>query len=148
MMDAAGIERAEVCAMSEGGALGALLAATHPERVSRLVLLNSAFKVQPHMPGWRTQIETGWGEGILFEEFLPEVAHVPGARDLWAKTQRMSASRGIALRYFDLMLDIDVTPVLPAVTAPTLVLHGTEDIVIPAEHTRELADRIPGAAYR
>ena len=148
VMDAAGLERAEICALSEGGALGALLAATHPERVSRLVLLNAVFQALPIIKDWRPAIESGWGEGILLEEFMPEVAHLPLARELWAKTQRMSASRGIALRYLDQMRHLDVSSALPAITAPTLVLHGTEDIIVPAEHTRELADRVSGAVYR
>ena len=148
VMDATGMERADVCALSEGGALGAILAATHPERVSRLVLLNAAYEAQQRFADWRPEIEAGWGEGALFEQFLPEVQDVPGARELWARTQRMSASRGMALLYFDLMFEVDAAPALPAITAPTLVLHGVEDRIIPAEHIRELASRIPGAEYR
>jgi pimeloyl-ACP methyl ester carboxylesterase len=34
---------------------------------------------------------------------------------------------------------------LPSLRVPTLVLHGTEDRVIPVENGRRLAERIPGA---
>src|SRR5437764_3280154 len=42
VMDAVGSERAVLCGMSEGGAIGAAFAATYPRRVSALVLLNGA----------------------------------------------------------------------------------------------------------
>ena len=41
VMDAEGIERAHVLGLSEGGIMGQLFAALHPERVDRLVLVNS-----------------------------------------------------------------------------------------------------------
>jgi class 3 adenylate cyclase len=42
---------------------------------------------------------------------------------------------------------LDVRPILPTITAPTLVIHARDDPVVPAQSGRYLADRIPGARY-
>jgi pimeloyl-ACP methyl ester carboxylesterase len=42
---------------------------------------------------------------------------------------------------------VDVTPLLPAVRAPTLVLHARHDGVAPFEEGRLLASSIPGARF-
>ncbi|MCJ7491195.1 MAG: adenylate/guanylate cyclase domain-containing protein, partial [Dehalococcoidia bacterium] len=44
-------------------------------------------------------------------------------------------------------LDIDVRPLLPRVTVPTLVIHLRGDMVAPFESGRELATGIPGARF-
>ena len=38
-------------------------------------------------------------------------------------------------------------PILPTITAPTLVIHAREDPVVPVQEGRYLADHIPGARY-
>jgi hypothetical protein len=43
--------------------------------------------------------------------------------------------------------DIDVRPALPAITAPTLVLHRSGDRLAPSGHARALADSIPNARH-
>ena len=42
---------------------------------------------------------------------------------------------------------IDVRPILPTITVPTLVIHAREDLVVPVQAGRYLADHIPGARY-
>ena len=49
------------------------------------------------------------------------------------------------LRYFRRMPDIDITPLLPCIDAPTLVLAGDHDPIVPPDQARLIADRIPGA---
>jgi class 3 adenylate cyclase len=41
--------------------------------------------------------------------------------------------------------EIDVRPVLPAIRVPTLIVHGTEDSVVPIDAAHWMAERIPGA---
>jgi pimeloyl-ACP methyl ester carboxylesterase len=43
--------------------------------------------------------------------------------------------------------EIDVRPILSAIRVPTLILHRTEDRMVPVEHARYLARHIPGAKY-
>jgi hypothetical protein len=47
----------------------------------------------------------------------------------------------------DAMFPIDVRPILPTITAPTLVIHARDDAGIPVQNGRYLADHIPGARY-
>ena len=48
---------------------------------------------------------------------------------------------------FEAAFRIDVRPILPTITAPTLVIHAREDPVVPVQCGRYLADHIPGARY-
>ncbi len=66
VMDAAGSERAVICGYSEGGAMAALFAATYPERISKLLLLNALMSPagSPILtPETRARVEREWGQG-------------------------------------------------------------------------------------
>jgi class 3 adenylate cyclase len=52
-----------------------------------------------------------------------------------------------AAAQFDVILRGDARPALPLVQAPTLVMHARENMVIPLEHGRFLADNIEGARF-
>jgi class 3 adenylate cyclase len=58
--------------------------------------------------------------------------------------ERMSASPGMARAAFEAMFRIDVRPILPTISAPTLVIHARDEVV-PAQCGRDIADHIPGA---
>ena len=60
--------------------------------------------------------------------------------------ERMCASPGMARATLEAGFRIDVRPILPTITAPTLVIHAREDLV-PVQGGRYLADHIPGARY-
>ncbi len=55
----------------------------------------------------------------------------------------MSASPGMARATMEAMFRIDVRPILPTISAPTLVIHARGDFV-PVQGGRYLADHIPG----
>jgi class 3 adenylate cyclase len=61
--------------------------------------------------------------------------------------ERMSASPGMARASFEAGFRTDVRPILPTLTAPTLVIHAREDNACPVQGGRYLADHIPGARY-
>ena len=61
--------------------------------------------------------------------------------------ERMCASPGMARASLEAAFRIDVRPILPTITAPTLVIHAREDPVVPVQCGRYLADHIPGARY-
>ena len=58
----------------------------------------------------------------------------------------MCASPGMARATLEARFRIDVRPILPTITVPTLVIHAREDL-IPVQWGRYLADHIPGARY-
>ena len=64
-----------------------------------------------------------------------------------AMFERMCASPGMVRATLESNILIDVRPILPTLTAPTLVVHATEDPGVPVQCGRYLADHIPGARY-
>jgi len=83
---------------------------------------------------------SGWGSGAALKALLPSV---PSTRQL-AMLERMSASPGMARATLEAVFRLDVRPILPMITAPTLVIHSRGDAV-PVQGGRYLADHIPGA---
>ena len=84
-----------------------------------------------------------WGEGRVVDLFAPSVANRVQRR-FWATFERAAASPSMARALLDAVFRIDVTPILPSVAVPTLILHRTGD-VIPITNARLMAARIPGA---
>lgn len=161
VLDAADVEYPALVGVSEGGPMSILFAATYPERVRSLLLIGTTARFSQDLPGrpWGLtpeQIEAGfddlenhWGEGALADLFFgPEVAAIPGVREMWGKEQRASASPMMARLMWQAVTEIDVRDVLGSVRTPTLVLGRQGDRIAPVEAARELADRIPNARLR
>ena len=147
VMDAAESDRASILGVSEGGPMSILFAASYPERVDKLVLMNSFASPRSLMAieGAADLVAATWGRGttLTFLSGHSHVEHEVGT--FFARLERNAASPAAARSYVELMLGIDVTPVLGSITAPTLVLHRTGDSAIPIELGREVAAGIPGA---
>jgi class 3 adenylate cyclase len=96
-----------------------------------------------------TLVRHGWGSDaptfrqLFTSAFMPD-ADIDAIR-AFNELQRVSAFADNVVDLFAAMLDIDVRPLLPQVTVPTLVIHRRGDAVVPFESGRELATGIPGA---
>jgi pimeloyl-ACP methyl ester carboxylesterase len=161
VMDAVGSERAALIGISEGGPMSAMFAATHPERVSSLVLYGAMGRTTwaPDYP-WANEadalreaaaefIAPYWGQdarGIL-DLFAPSLADNPEAVALTERLERSSASPAMVQKIFEMFMDIDVRAILPTIQVPTLVLHRRHDRVVNWRAGRALAEAIPGARY-
>jgi class 3 adenylate cyclase len=160
-MDAVGSERAALFGVSEGGPMSLLFAATHPERVSALVVHGAMGRTTeaPDYP-WASPAqalrEAGaelivptWGQDgeTVLELFAPSFARNSDAAAFTARMQRSSASPSMVQQIFEMFLDIDVRAILPTIHVPTLVVHRHGDRVVNRRAGQELADRIPGARY-
>jgi class 3 adenylate cyclase len=158
VMDAAGSERAAICGTLEGGPMALLFAATHPERTEALVLYATFARAtwapgyewawtpeerEPHM----AESVAHWGEGLTVGTVAPSAWDDPAFREWAGRLERLAASPGTIKRILDLIGEFDVRDVLPSIRVPTLVLHRRNDSFIKVEHSRYLADRIPGARY-
>jgi class 3 adenylate cyclase len=146
IMDDIGSRQAVLVGFSEGSPMSALFAATHPDRVSHLVLAGGFAKSYstPELIEQRLKL---WGTGAIIKQLMPEQAENPEAVAQYAKFQRLSASPGTYKAYGLLNILIDVRPILPSVRVPTLVLHRRTDTLVPVEYGRSLAAQIPGAKY-
>lgn len=158
VMDAVGSARAALFGISEGGPMSILFAATYPERVSALVLYGTTarFLVDRDFPcgvpperfeALLAVIEQDWGRGALLEMFAPTVADDQRTREWWGRFQRHAASPGMVRGLMELLAEIDVRAVLPAIRVPTLVLHRTKDRAVPVAAGRYVAEHIPGARF-
>jgi class 3 adenylate cyclase len=156
VMLAANSEQAAMFGVSEGGPMAILFSAAHPERTRGLVLMATFARITacPDYPiGMPTEqlyksveyLEPKWGTGDGLGGWAPSVADDPGARDLFARLQRLASSPGAAMALMSSYMDIDVRPALALVHAPTLVVHRTGDRMVPVAHARYLAEQIDGA---
>ena len=157
VMDAAGSERATLLTLSEGGPMGIVFAATHPDRTSKLILWNTFARLAwaPGVTeGRRQQIivarlrqyEEDWGTGKLIGRFVPSAAGDPSFQEWWGRFERFSMSPGACVDAMRVNFEIDVRDILPSVQVPTLVIRHEGDHV-PRGGQRYLADQIPNARY-
>jgi class 3 adenylate cyclase len=147
VMDAAGIERATVFGSSEGGSLSLMFAATHPERVERLVL-HGTWPRHPTYGKGRPDLDEvaeHWGTGRVYAVVAPGLAADEAGRRFLARYERQSATPRGARLFRMLSGQIDVSDVLGAISVPTLIVHRRDDSRIPFECAEQLADAIPGA---
>ena len=155
VMDAAGSERAAIVGHGHGGQLGALFAASHPERTQALVLINSFARLgrAPDYPAGMpegvqervlTLIQGGWGTGLSLGTLAPDLAVDERARQWWAGVERAAGSPRRAVQKQRFVLELDIRQALSAISVPTLVLCSQGDpYVIPA-HSQYLTEHIAG----
>jgi class 3 adenylate cyclase len=159
VLDAAGSESASVMATNDVGPLGVLMAATHPNRVRSLVLVNSFARglYAPDYPwGWREEAATqmvqdtvtpsediGWGLNFV----APSMAHDAEFRRWFDRAGNRGASPATASALLDVYLQSDVREILAVVNVPTLVIHRGENQATKVEHGRYLAEHIPRAKF-
>ena len=161
VMDAAGSERAALFGISEGGPMSVLFAATHPERVTALILYGAMGRTTeaPDYP-WASPADAlreaaaefivpYWGTDALgtVELFAPSLADDSQAVEFAARIERSAASPGMVWKIFEMFLDMDVRAILPTIHVPTLVLHRRGDRVVNRRAGQELARQIPDARY-
>jgi class 3 adenylate cyclase len=153
--DAAGIDRATVIGLSEGGPLALLFAAAHPDRVRSLVLWGAGARIlhAPDYPdgvdpglaaGLVSAVERKWGTGGAMRYFLDSPDDEATTRVL-ARYERMSASPRGAAEVLRNNIDLDARAVLEVVHVPTLVVHRGADPLVPSALGRYMADHIDGA---
>jgi pimeloyl-ACP methyl ester carboxylesterase/class 3 adenylate cyclase len=159
VMDAAESEQAVLIGILDGGALGALFAATYPERTSALVLFHASprFVRSPELPWLEPRAEyerrieervRHWGdsEWVAAKLLAPAIpTATPRERRDWARYLRLSVSPGSMGAYWRANVDLDVCDVLPLIRVPTLVLSRTNVKRADLRTARYLAKQIPGA---
>jgi pimeloyl-ACP methyl ester carboxylesterase len=161
LMDALGITRARVCGASMGGMIAQHLAARHPDRVSHLTLMMTSSgarrlpQARPHVRGaLLARPKRQDTEAVVAHlEHLFHLIGSPGHRpapDVLRQRLRASVERawrpaGTARQLAAVAADGDRTPLLRRIQAPTTVIHGRDDPLIPPACGEDLARHIPGA---
>jgi class 3 adenylate cyclase len=158
VMDAAESDRSALVGISEGGPLVVLFAATYPERTTALVPWGTFARVlaAPDFPigidpdGVESFLETVravWGSGRAIRFFIRNIPDDPGTSALLARYERSATTPTMAREILRRNIEIDVRSALPAVSAPTLVIHRSGDAIVPVACGKHLADNIADARF-
>ena len=173
LLSALRIPRAHVLGLSMGGMVAQELAINHPEKVSRLVLCSTASKWNPNRE--ESQIESAWDRNASLEKLVELYLSFPFVRDYpidvirknpmvtqaWTAAfvrenpdfvnsylQRLNehpVSDLGASRQFAAVKRHNTQGRLRRIRAPTLVVHGRHDFMIPPENGKCLAEGMSNA---
>ncbi|MEY2422272.1 MAG: hypothetical protein QOI95_2339 [Acidimicrobiaceae bacterium] len=161
VLDDIGSERAALFGVSSGGEVALLLAATFPDRVSAVVVVNSFARVleaadypqgyaAEFVDAFRSEIVKPARDDDRLDDvafIAPSLQHDDAFRRWWKKAGSRGASPALALALFVPVMEGDIRAVLPSIQAPTLVVHRAGNRFVPVSFGRYLADHIPDARY-
>ena len=156
--DAAGVGPMVVLGDLEGGPMAMVFAATYPDRVSALVLVNTYARLlraadypiglPPRVAGSVVAgFERTWGTGEAMLMTAPGAADDLRFRRWQGRYERLAMPRRAARIMFEWAQRFDVRAVLPSIQAPTLVVQRQANRYYRAAYGRYLAKMIPGASY-
>jgi len=160
LLDALGLESAHVAGASFGGLVGIVLAARAPSRIRSLIAVSATERVTPAMAARgapareAAHAAASGGDGGRLLDLVAETT--------WSPEFRAAQSVALAARRHAVSLlprtwfagveqlmasieDLDLTPLLPRISCPSLIVGGEADVTFPVEHSRALAAGIPGA---
>lgn len=157
LLDKIGAKRAHVLGISFGGFVAQDFALRFPERLDRLVLASTSFggpnHVAPTMPVLAAFAST---DGLntadrirkyITVAFSPDFVETSGETvDRFCKLREENfVPRDVYMQQLQSALSFDVEKQLAAITAKVLVLTGDNDVVVPSQNSRNLANAIPNS---
>jgi pimeloyl-ACP methyl ester carboxylesterase len=162
LLDTLGIARAHVVGASMGGMIAQTLAVRHPARVLTLTSIMSSSGAR-NLPPPRIDaflaLTRRPGRHASFEQLVAHYVHLfqvigspryptpePELRErMRAVLARAYRPDGAARQLLAILASGSRARELPTITAPTLVIHGSADRLIPPAAGRDVAARVPGA---
>ena len=166
LLDALGVERAHIVGASLGGMVAQLVAADHPERVLSLTSIMSTTgnpdvpRASPEAlevlnnrgPDPAEDLDGFLAHGFKGAQVIGSPAHPPEPEAYreraLADYNRCYHPPGFARQYAAAMACPDRRPKLATIKAPTVVIHGSADPLVPVEGGRDTAASIAGAELR
>jgi pimeloyl-ACP methyl ester carboxylesterase len=149
VMDAAGIERAAVAAVSNGAPLAAAFAAMYPERVSSLALAMAGCPgMRPPDPLLDTTLELVgeyWTTGLVANMLVQHAPDPDEAVAQLARFERYCCTPSVAVEILRRGSESDLRPFLEHIRAPTLIVNQRRDPIISPDEGAYLAEHIPDA---
>ena len=148
VMDQLAIETCVLAGESSGGAIAQLAASQFPNRITGLILVDSASteraEVAPSAFASACRNYYPAAVAAFVDRCVPEADSEHIRR--WGRNLLMRAEPEQAARLIEMWQDDDV-PELDTrhLTQPTLILHGTEDVIVPIESSRALKELIPNS---
>jgi pimeloyl-ACP methyl ester carboxylesterase len=147
VLDALGIERCILAAESQGGAIAQYAAARSPQRFDGLVLSAPAGTGRSErVSGFADLCRSDYPTAVagFVESCFPESGSDHVKR--WARNVLLRAEPEQAARIIDMWRDDAVPDVDPRqIDLPTLIIHGTDDAIVPIDGSRRLVELLPDA---
>jgi len=165
LLDVIGVAQVDLVGHSWGGAIAACLAEAAPARVRRLVLVDpTVFRMPVPIEGRLAQLPTlgpylfknlyrrnelrrYLGRAFSSDDLLDE-ADVDLYWDRLARAGGREAAHAMLMQLMHSETMAAMLPRLRAIAAPTLVVWGDRDAIVPREHAERVAAAIPGARLR
>ncbi|MGQ0587415.1 MAG: alpha/beta fold hydrolase [Gammaproteobacteria bacterium] len=161
LLDALELPRAHLAGASMGGMIAQIVAAKYPQRIDSLTLIMST-SGHPRLPRPRLELqlrlvkpppandrETLIRHSMQTWRLIGSPRYPPDEKTLRAKVERSydrsSYRAGLARQTLAIIASGSRVPLLGRIAAPTLVIHGAEDPLVPVAAGHDLASRIPGA---
>jgi 3-oxoadipate enol-lactonase len=149
LMDHLGIDRAVIAGCSIGGMVAQWIGARAPDRVTGLVLSNTALKVGT-AASWQDRIDAVTTQGL--RRFAPQIMarwfgpafRASDAARAWENLLMRGDDAGY-IATCRTLAQADLTAVSPSIRCPVLMIAGTDDLSTPPEMVRATAAVIPGA---
>jgi class 3 adenylate cyclase len=155
VMDAAGSASAAIAAWGEGAAIATMFAATHPERVTALVLGSLPIKVTSEgrravpdpavLRALSDAVETGWGQASLVPLLAPSRSGDSRFLSWYRRWERLSSTPSAAAATLRWAMEFDLGQVLPSIQARTLIVHRVGNGLFDLESVRAAVKLIPDA---
>lgn len=152
ILRAAGVGRAVLVGMSQGGYLSLRCALRHPEVVRALVLIDTQAGLEDpaKMPGYHRMI-SDWAAHGLSDETAAIIEHVilgdgwSGA-EAWKARWRLMQPHNLLGVFTTLGSRDDIAEAIAAITVPALVIHGDADAAIETERALAMHAKLSNAA--
>ena len=165
LLAAIGVERAHIVGASMGGMIAQLVAADHPERTLSLTSIMSSTgnpelpratpealaRLNTPAPDPTKDLEAFLdsaveGAKVMASKYPPDAEQVRA--QALADYRRCYYPVGFQRQYAGILASPDRRPKLRTITAPTVVIHGEDDPLVPLAGGRDTAENIPGAELR
>ncbi len=151
LLDALDIDKVHFAGLSMGGMIGQYIGANHPDRVSSLLLCDTASEM-PTLEMWNDRISTADTQGIaaLLDGTLkrwftdPFLARDKAAVEKVAEMIRTTGTQGY-IACASAVRDMSQTAILSRITAPTIIIVGEDDPACTVAQSRVLEEHIDGA---
>lgn len=163
VLDVLGIEQAHVIGASMGGMIAQVLTAEHPQRVKSFISVMSSSGA-PGLTESSPQAVAALASGATVGETRsddianrveiartigsPEYFSEPYARQLASRVlNRGTYAPGVVRQFEAILASGDRSSLLQRIKVPALVIHGEDDPLLPLDHGRDTASKIPGARF-